>query len=438
MSPRQLGLYLTCSYKTPVRKDLGFWPVTLPLSIDYSLFFRPAFPGDEDNIVAALEHPNRVHSIDINSTGATLIKKVVTTMRKSFPSLVNLDLTYHSRDSVPVIPSNFLGGSAPHLQYLRIKNIFFSDFPTLLLSAPNLVTLTLNDMPLNGYTPEGVARLLATLTSLTKLSISCYEEISPSDQWQSRSDPPMRAIFPALTRFYYDGHNNYLEDFLAQVDMPRADYIGMEYITYQIQASQLSRFIERTENFKIEQFTRAEVVFFDEDPFFVLGRQEGEINQPRLHVRVYEDPNLEAHVRGMVHILRQLAPIFFNVGALFTHGYLVEQQSSEIEMDITHWLPLFRLFPAAEVLRLSGGVGVYIASALEDTAEDMVTEMLPVLHLIKLTKDELDNEDAEVDQDYWDESGASVERFPFLRQFSGCPVTVLSLEDDFVEAEWMR
>ena len=78
-------------------------------------------------------------------------------------------------------------------------------------------------------------------------------------------------------------------------------------------------------------------------------------------------------------------------------------------MDITHWLPLFRLFPAAEVLRLSDGVGVYIASALEDTAEEMVTEVLPALRLIMLAKDELDNEDAEVDQDYWDSSGASVE-----------------------------
>ena len=89
-SPRQLGLYLACSHKTPVRKDLGFWPVTLPLSIDYSFFFDPTTPDEEDNIVAALEHTNRVHNIDIDGAGAPLIKKVVTAMRKSFPSLVNL------------------------------------------------------------------------------------------------------------------------------------------------------------------------------------------------------------------------------------------------------------------------------------------------------------------------------------------------------------
>lgn len=435
-SPRQLELYLTCSYGIPARKNLVFWPVTLPLSLDYSFFFRPTTPEDEDNIVAALEYPSRVHSIKIDA-GAPLMKKVVTTMRKSFPSLIRLDLKCHySRDSFPVIPRKFLGGSVPHLQHLRLEYISTPHLPTLLLSARNLVTLTLDRIPLNGHIPEGMAGLLATLTSLTTFSISCSVETSPSDQWQSRPDPPMRATLPALTRFDYSGHSKYLEDFLAQVDMPRVDYIGVEYPMYLSQASQLSRFIERTENFKVEQFTRAEIVFYHEDPFFALGRQEGKFNQARLLVRIFEEAHLETQVRGMVHILRQLAPIFFNVDVLFAHGFYVQQQSSE--MDISEWLPLLCLFPAVEVLRLSGGAGVYIASALEDTAQEMVTEVLPALRLIKLAKDELDNEDSEVDQDYWDESGASIERFPFLRQFSGCPVTVLTLEDESVEAEWRQ
>jgi hypothetical protein len=53
---------------------------------------------------------------------------------------------------------------------------------------------------------------------------------------------------------------------------------------YQNQASQLSRFIERTENFKIDQFTHVELVFYHEDPFFALGCQEGKFNQACLLV----------------------------------------------------------------------------------------------------------------------------------------------------------
>jgi hypothetical protein len=185
---------------------------------------------------------------------------------------------------------------------------------------------------------------------------------------------------------------------------------------------------------KIDQLTRAEVVFYDEDPFFALGRPKGKFNQTHLSVQIFDEAHLEMQVLGIVHILRQLAPIFPNVDVLYTRGYYIRRQSSD--MDITEWLPLFRLFPAVEVLRLSGGPGVFIASALEDTTAEMVTEVFPVLRLIRLTKDQLDNEDDEVDEDFWNESTASMERFLLLRQFSGCPVTVLGMEDEFEEADW--
>jgi hypothetical protein len=436
-SPRQLELYLACSDRTSVRKNLGFWPATLPLSLDYSLFCRRPTPEDEDNVVSTLEYTARIHNIEIHA-GAPLIKKAVSAMRKSFPALIRLDLLSYSSesDSFPVIPRKFLGGSIPHVQYLHLQNISFPHLTTFLLSARSLITLTLNHIPPNGYIlPEVMAKCLATLTNLTTFSISCYEETSPSDQWQSRPDSQMRAILSALTYFSYKGHSSYLEDFLAQVDMPRVDYISIEYPMHQIQASQLSRFIERTENFKIDQLTRAEVVFYDEDPFFALGRPKGKSNQDNLIVKIlFDEAYLETHVRAMVYVLRQLAPIFPNVDVLYARGFYVPRQSSD--MDITEWLPLFRLFPAVEVLRLSGGAGVYIVSALEDTTAEMVTEVLPVLRLIRLVKDKLDNEDDEVDEDFWNESTASTERFLFLRQFSGCPVTVLGMEDEFEEADW--
>jgi hypothetical protein len=432
-SPRQLELYLTCTQRTSVKKNLGFWPVTLPLSLDYSFFLCRTTPEDEDNVVAALDYPSRIHSIGIYGAEAPLMKRVVTAMRKPFPSLTNLDLTCQSPHPIPVIPRKFLGGSVPHLQHLRLEYISYPHLPTLLLSARNLVTLILNHIPLNGYIPEGMAGILATLTGLRTFSISCYDT-SPSDQWQSRPDPPMRSILPALTYFSYNGHSRYLEDFLAQVDMPRVDHVRIEYPMHQIRASQLSRFIERTENFKIDQLTRAEVVIYDEDPFFALGRPKGKFDQARLIVQIFDEAHLEIQVQRVVHVLRQLAPMFFNVDVLYVRGYYVQRQSSE--MNITDWLPLFCTFPAVEVLRLSGGPGVYIASALEDTTADMVTEVLPLLHLIRLVKDPLDNEDEEVDWDFWNESTASMDRFLLLRQFSGCPVTVLSMEDEVVEADW--
>ncbi|KAH8980987.1 hypothetical protein EDB86DRAFT_2835093 [Lactarius hatsudake] len=97
-------------------------------------------------------------------------------------------------------------------------------------------------------------------------------------------------------------------------------------------------------------------------------------------------------------------------------------------MDITDWLPFFRLFAAVKTLHLSGGVAAYIASALEDAAdpEDMITDVFPVLRLIWL--DEAAEDEEEDDED---EPAGSIEQFLSMHQLSDHPVTVVDTEDEF-------
>jgi hypothetical protein len=87
--------------------------------------------------------------------------------------------------------------------------------------------------------------------------------------------------------------------------MPRVDYIKIEYTMHQIEASQLSQFIKRTENLKIDQLMRAEVVFYHEDPFFKLSCSEGKFNQAHLFLQIFDEVDLETQVWGMVHVLRE-------------------------------------------------------------------------------------------------------------------------------------
>ncbi|KAH8978491.1 hypothetical protein EDB92DRAFT_1273207 [Lactarius akahatsu] len=263
-SPRRLDLYLSCSYGTPVRRILGSWPVTLPLAIDYTDSLSRLTHRDEDSIIFALRRTSRVHRIDIHVPGP-LSKKVADVMRRSFPVLTHLHLAWdldgslepslESRDVPSVIPSRFLGGSAPHLQHFRLRNVPFPDLPTFLLSARNLITLKVENICLNGcISPEAMVGGLAVLTRLMTLSIAFEEEKfspSPSDQ------TPMRITLPALTAFHYRGDSEYLEDFLAQIDMPRVDDLRIVYFMQEIEATQLSRFLDRTENLKLDQFNRA-------------------------------------------------------------------------------------------------------------------------------------------------------------------------------------
>ncbi|KAH9161818.1 hypothetical protein EDB89DRAFT_2155620 [Lactarius sanguifluus] len=106
-SPQRLDLYLSCSYGTPLRWNLHFWPITLPLTLNYpghiDVYGRGLAPEDEDNVIAALSrHASRVHRIDILGS-SSLLNNVATVMQAPFPVLTYLDLTcYESRP--PTLP----------------------------------------------------------------------------------------------------------------------------------------------------------------------------------------------------------------------------------------------------------------------------------------------------------------------------------------------
>ena len=114
-SPRRLDLTLFCTYGTPVRKHLGCLP-PVPVIVDYLTFshlaLRPA-PNHEDDVIAALEQPNRVRSIKLTVT-SHLLEMMALVMQESFPALTTLWLSSEDRNA-PVLPDAFSIGPAPHL-----------------------------------------------------------------------------------------------------------------------------------------------------------------------------------------------------------------------------------------------------------------------------------------------------------------------------------
>ncbi|KAN0140950.1 hypothetical protein V8E53_001394 [Lactarius tabidus] len=416
-SPRRLDLYLSCICGTPVRRNLVYWPPILPLVIDYprSVFFSMRTPGDDDNIIVALTHTDRIHHVNIYAT-SSLFRKLATVMQKSFPVLTRLQLTWDQKDlQVPVLPRRFLGGSAPRLEYLYLSGVSFPRLPTILLSASNLLTLRLGDI-LESVPPETMVVGLTVLTRLRTLSIKFNKGASQPDQWRSRSNPPVPTILPALTTFRYTGYSEYLEDLLALIDTPLVNDITIEYFLAEIQVSQLSRFIGRTKTFKNAKFRRAHVNFYYDFVDVELELPQGE---PQANITLtLLDAWIDIQVSYAVEVLDKLVAMFSNVGHLSTHGECSQWRDLE-DLDSIEWLQFLRLFPAVEQLHLSGDVVRHIASALEDIAEEMLTEVMPILHSLWLDEDDRSEDDKPV---------GSIERFLSLRQLSGRPVTVV----DFV------
>jgi hypothetical protein len=172
VSPHRLDLQIRCTHGTPVEQHLGLglWPA-FPIVIDYyrvKVSFR-----DDENIIAALEHPDRVSSFTLQRRyrfGSELAN-IVTAMQEPYPLLTYLDIS--TKDAVIIylfFPPNSWGDL--HHVYRKSPYTAFpiQHYPRF-LSTTDLVKLDLFDMPPTGYiSPEATVASLATFTQARNLS----------------------------------------------------------------------------------------------------------------------------------------------------------------------------------------------------------------------------------------------------------------------------
>ena len=157
-SPRRLNLRLLGTSRRRVRDMLDVWPA-LPFVIrDYAFLSKGV-----DNIIASLEHGNRVCQIILLGVPGLDMERILAAMQKPFPEMMHLELHTYGQ-TVPVFPDSFLAAS---LQFFLLDGIPFPGIPNLLSSATHLVQLRLWDIPHAGYiSPEVVVTALSTLSTL--------------------------------------------------------------------------------------------------------------------------------------------------------------------------------------------------------------------------------------------------------------------------------
>ena len=245
-SPRRLNMRLFCKAKTQVKEMLDVWPPLL-ISIRDDGHNRWGM----DNIIAALEHNDRICQLDLFDLPDSKLETVLATMQQPFPALTHLVLQLQfGREPAPVIPASFLGGSAPHLQTLWFDFIPLPGLPKFLLSATHLVHLILTNIPHFGYfSPEEMAACLSVLTKLKSLTI-IFESFQSLPETNRHPSPQTRALLPVLTWFSFAGVKEYLEDLVAQIDAPLLDRVTISLRGFDSDIPQLTKFFGRTPKLK--------------------------------------------------------------------------------------------------------------------------------------------------------------------------------------------
>ncbi|KAH9018183.1 hypothetical protein EDB83DRAFT_2528460 [Lactarius deliciosus] len=396
-SPRRLNLEILCTDGTPVRKNLGIWP-DIPIVMQYGLQdWDTITPNDEDNVIAALEHPDR----------------------GPFPVLTRLSISSDGAN-VPVIPSDFLGGSARCLQEFRLSGVPFLALPTLLLSASDLVELRLCDIPKIGYiSPEVMVAHLATLPKLRTLHIGFIRPNSLPDR--ILLPPTIRAVLPALGHFasVYE----YMEDFVARIDAPQLRSIEIYYldpVVFDFGAHQLSEFISRSENLKRTLSRHCQIMIDDIDDTVdcCIGATSDEVERRESKTGIYIYPLCDGTNSKILHLTRvlsQISPVLSDIIHFAINSETFEPSPSREDLYHLEWLRLLWPFSSVRTLFVAATYAGHVSGVLEDIAGFPVTEFLPALDLLCLE----------------DQPISSVDQFVTFRRDSGRPITVINAKKEF-------
>ena len=355
---------------TPTSRLLDIWP-TFPISVYLSSPFQLPDKNGVENIIAALECCDRICDIRITDICGPDLETLVALLQKPLPVLATFSM-WSSDESVPVLPETFLGGSAPRLQTFALMGIPFPSFPKFILHCTPIAYLLLSDIPNSGYISPGVmATCLASLPNLAHLIIGFRSP--PSGLLQFSPPHLTRAALPALSRLTFYGASKYFEDFVARIETPRLTRLDITFFMDPLfDIPRLRNFIDRTEGLK--PFNQAEIVFFNPAIKIAFGSP----TRFDLEIRC-EGPDWQ--LSSITQIFSRQLPLFSHVEQLELREFPVEWMD-DLDMDSAQWLEIFRLFVAAQSLRVSESLVDPVARALQDLTGRTATEVLPVLRTL--------------------------------------------------------
>lgn len=389
-SPRNLKLRLVCTYQTPTRKTLGVWPA-LPLIIQ-----GHASRFVVDDLIAALEHRDRVCKIDLryySSESASLRA----TMQEPFPELTYLYLearsrgepgqwTFLPRPDAQDFSDSFLGGSAPRPRFIWMNDTRFQGLRKLLLSATHLVDLHLIDIS-DHPSSQRMATCVSVLTSLQTLELSFQNNYPPYQENQH----PTRVVLPALRYFHFTGNTDYLESLVARIDTPELNKLSIMFnIMFNQRVTdspELARFVGRMPKLGVPYEARLafyafEIAIVVRLPSQIFGDELLKVEFTSEDSPFIEEESDSRRISCVARVCASLSPTVSTVENLYIYVAPFSEIYSYEYTESTRWLELFRSFIALKNLYLDKEFSQRIASALEDLDEGSITELLPSLQNI--------------------------------------------------------
>jgi hypothetical protein len=373
-SASHLRLYLVCTRGTPVADMLAHSP-PLPLIIDHNDENQDLTAEDEEGILFALQHRDRVCRISLWMPVSSL-QKVITAIHDEFPILEILDIAPQTKhDTRLTLPSTF---EAPHLRYLMLDHLTSPIGSRLLATATGLVRLFLRWIHPSTYPhPNHLLQPLSLLPQLERLEIGFSSPVPNRDLERQLLNTPIitYATLPNLHFFVFWGVSAYLEALLPHMATPGLETFSIHFfnqLTFSV--PQLLQFMTTTENLR---FSSAEFIFHHRAISVMLSP----VGATPIHSTVEVLCGfLDWQVSSMTQIFNILSPSLSTVVDLtLVHEERTLSSEGHNQADRTQWRELLGSFKNVKTIRVHEGLVAEVSRSLRLDGEPPL-ELLPELN----------------------------------------------------------
>jgi hypothetical protein len=331
--------------------------------------------------MAALHRPDRLYEIDLHVTSSMLASIVEMTQKPCrLLEIIRITVEAHTRSSI-LEHNTFLGGSAPHLREIELDG-FPPPFPEIrrvLLSTNNLVELHLANIPNDVYfSPSDLVSGLSTLDQLKWLTVDFHSPPFPPPKSMTRP-PPRRTTLPSLVSLDFHVASEYLEEFIAQIELPALCKIAIRLFNDML--FEIPRFCQFVPCLNALRSPARAIVIHGVESVGVYLEGEGLLIGDCFFGTSCRQ--LDWQLSFVTQILSQLSFLLSSVRSLDIQSG-DELPTGEEDVDPTQWLELFQPFTHATEFRVWEKLVPGIVQAL--AAGDMTAEVLPELTSLCLVR----------------------------------------------------
>jgi hypothetical protein len=377
-----LDLHLVCTFGVPVADMLAHSP-PLPLTIYYYYDDREMTAEDEQGVLLALEHRDRVHHVAL-STGipSPNLDKLMPAMDGPFPILERLYIAEELEEETGLtLPVTF---QAPNLRRLLLSYAALPIASPLLTSTGGLVDLRLVGIPRSAYFPPGyILARLSLMPQLERLMIQFHSPLPNRDVVNQLLNIPImtHVTLPNLRSFTFKGVTAYLEGLLARISTPALNVLRVSFfnqLTFTI--PRLLQSIQTAENL----IFNAVQLYFGTHFVELIADPNREYWERPLFLSI-ECRHFDWQVASAIQILTTLLPVISLAKKLsISHEEHPRSSESHNQVDRIQWRELLRPFSDLKALHLSNGfVGLGgLPDSLLSGDGEIAMEVLPNLEVL--------------------------------------------------------